>query len=442
MSLKRTRLLLSSVVAVLAVSLSACGSDGGHDHQSTTPADKRTPATVSPTSAQAQALPDEHIDLDDAVVSGPLLLSGETKFSINGVFGVATVHNPGKSTTTLDAATLLPGEEIESQSWAGAGTLDKPKALGAIVIRQPAAQLDPAHWEARIITVNPTTGSVEKSVTYLKSNAKIDESQIGVSSGPIVPIVYADASQPSGNVYYARYQVIGVDTGSGNVTWKSDGIGRAASPETIAIERAGSSTPGRDRCARVGVVRVSDGTWLGHMDQGTMGPNGCDGQFNYQYSGGAVIGVNRNEKYGQADRRIPYTAFDQQTGAKLSVPDAVFTLTDSGWLPTVEYNVPGGIAAYQLRAGEEIVSFDVRDGRTLFSLDQDRAKSLNAELKGIVGHNMIVKTTDQLLYVDVNSGHSQTTAPPATALAHVAGNWTLFTDGTLTNSLIEIGKPR
>ena len=105
----------------------------------------------------------------------------------------------------------------------------------------------------------------------------------------MVPIVYADTGQPSGNVYYARYFVIGVDTASGRVVWTSDGAGRAATPETIAIERAGSTIAGRDRCARVGVVRVSDGMWLGHMDQPQQG-TGCDGQFDYQYGGGAVIG--------------------------------------------------------------------------------------------------------------------------------------------------------
>lgn len=439
--MSHSRFLLSSVVVILALALSACGSADRPGSTATTDSTTATPVTTPTTTAPKLA--DEHVDLDEFTVSDPLLLDGgsETQFPIGGVRGTATVYLPGKSPVTGDAATLLPSEEIESQAWAGSGSLDEPKLIGAVVVRHPAANLDPEYWEGRLVTVNPLTGSVEKSVTYLKNNAKIDDSQIGIGSGPVVPIVYADTGQPSGNVYYARYFVIGVDTASGRVVWTSDGAGKAATPETIAIERAGSTIAGRDRCARVGVVRVSDGMWLGHMDQPQQG-TGCDGQFDYQYGGGAVIGLNRINTYGRADRRIPYTAFDLRTGAKLAVPEAVFTLTDNGWLPKVQYDVAAGIGAYQLTAGDEIVAFDVRNGQTLFSLDQTRAKALNAKLQGIAGRSLIIETTDQQLYVDVDSDQSGTTAPPATAVAHVTGNWTLFTDGTLTNSLVELGMPQ
>ena len=106
--MSHSRFLLSSVVVILALALSACGSADRPGSTATTDSTTATPVTTPTTTAPKLA--DEHVDLDEFTVSGPLLLDGgsETQFPIGGVRGTATVYLPGKSPVTVDAATLLP----------------------------------------------------------------------------------------------------------------------------------------------------------------------------------------------------------------------------------------------------------------------------------------------------------------------------------------------
>lgn len=316
--------------------------------------------------------------------------------------------------------------DVSSTNFRQTGGPDNTRILAMGSYYTPSAGLEPAYTTYVIFVYDPFTDRVVKTVS---------------SRG----IGWREVFGGDGNVFLAQqgyYQdsetVIAYDMNSGTEVWRRPGhveyIGSGwgetegyGTRGTAVIERfIAPTSPEYGNCTISTMVNMeTNAAWtLDHTyTYDTHGPR-CEAAI---YRQGLV---SLEGDWNPATDPV----FDVATGTRLNIPGTSFHETNE-FSSGIKRSKEGGLLAWAEESGE--IRVVRNDGTVVWTLAADKAKPVNARVEALAPTTLWLRTSDQLLRVDLVTGAvAPTTEEPTFPVTQLKGGWTLYTDGLLRRDRI------
>lgn len=330
------------------------------------------------------------------------------------VSSTGLLYLPGIGETTVDAAALLPSEEVVYQQYGYGYDGDEPFIIGLVGVRIPASGLTPEQTVYSVLRIEPTadlevTARVEIDFGPADPDAISEPSPPYLSGSSRTGIVTLNGSSDC----CSPWRTIAIDLVSESIAWDSPtpvwqaGFGLAQAVLTNYILT--------DSDCVVSGVNFANGEELWRSGN-------CDGPRPSTITGGryVVSDVIDPEEglLGVAEVRAV------ATGKTVTIPmrevQGVDPLSSLGWGRT-----DSDISA----SNGDLVVVDLDSGQTVFTIEQDRYEDLELTPVSIFDKHLYVTTTDEQLVVDLTTGEEAGTWTEA-PLAE-AGDYTWMTDDGL-----------
>ncbi len=370
-----------------------------------------TPDSTATTAADSEtiALPDGNWNPFGPFLAKPQMRTGRA-FALEGPI---TLFVPGNGVITVDAATLLPDEEVVEQSHIYVFDDERPFLASAVVIRVPAAGLEPEHFVEAVLGVD-VEGSPR--VTSRVDVGEGDQQSLDVrgSSRDGVVAIQRGLAQENGDWVFSS---TGVDLLDERVVWHHENtsiIHPGAFEHVALVTHSQRGGPCGTVATVVGTeVATGDSTWT-QPDVGiSQSQVGCPAVLDEPY--GRFVGMKKSGD--------PPFVFDAETGTSVEIARPVFEFDPLGTVGALEFHTGG--AHYVM----DFVLVDLSTGEEVFSIDLEQAKSLGLEVSSIFDDILYVTTTDEQLAIAPRTGEQLGTWT-AHPIAQV-GRYTLLSDRTL-----------
>ena len=422
--------LLAVAVPVTIASIRAAADRSAP--QATT--ERLTPSSTSatPSPASTEPPPDLPVGIGWTPVGRVLVASNgisrydhsDTTVTINRARGAAPlleVFVPGVGERSLDLSSAFPAGQVNSEVATVAGPTHHMLFVIVANERIPAVGLNPESAQVDIATFDLTTGALAYRGTLGKSTDP--SSTFGSLSGSDTNVVAVEA-------YNA---ILGINAATGGTIWQmpapaNSGIGIvAAAQNSIVVQSDTSGTDGnRHPCVVETGVATATGDTLWSVDS-TKVPatvdncpsTGIDSEL------GAIVVVGFHDIDGTGGPGVPSRAFDAQTGTPLTLQ--IYTVRNYDPIRGYALNLPED--AFGALTGNVSV-YDVHTGKTIYEIDQAKAKALNLRVVSLFDGYLYVQTTDGSPVIDVVTG--KTIANSSSRYPeNLVGSWTFYSDGTL-----------
>lgn len=423
----RSRFAQLAAVVCLTTVLAACASAPQQPEPTLTPGTttSRTPAPAAP--QRAETIP---LESGRWTPVGPVLFSQSSSIHDGTVEGSPVVLVPNLGEFELDAAALLPDEEVVDSAFTyvgenQAGADGEVVLAGLATVRVPASGLDPEHF------VNVVLGlSLDESGPGLVTRTEI-------FSGPQRSAWFSGSTADGfiavniDQTYYltpeqgaVTAQLVGVDVENGRKVWeRADSLEVSFGEQTLLAiedyfgEACAQAAEGIDVATGDTVWRIAPVAFLGNpsgWECDIVHDDGRSGPFGYVYP---AKGQGLDDVYDLV--RVA-------DGNRAQLPRAV-------------NNVPLGldifdpVAPMAMAAGffseTGLIVFDTGTGDVVYEIDATRAKSLALTAESLFGGLLYLKTTDEQIVVDVQSGEEigEWSVYPVAQV----GDYTLLSDDTL-----------
>lgn len=423
------RLCSTITAAALALVLAGCQSPTGTS--SVPPAGGSEPAPSSPSpTVTAIATPTPTIANASAPAGyqpfGHFLY--KPSFGQGGVpriDGQAALYVIGNGEVVLSGKSLLPGNDVQSESYTSIGTKDKPLLAAALQVRQPAKGLDPEKYIWSIAVIDPKTMSIVKSTDVLSNDSK-DVRINGLTGSTNGTAVAYDVEGP--NTTMADVKATGFDAQTGTKLWEKVGYLEGPVLGAVVLKTDGATKENGAACPVFTGTEVASGKVLYTLDAGTLpDKTSCGSTDVVAFVGSAASYSGRSEmfKYIRIHSWSADYSFEALTGKPVTLPHEV-----TGVDPHSNLVFPVQIEPMDGSFDQPFGVLDTATGKPAWVLDDAKAKQLQVRLRAIYNNKVYLQTTDQQPVIDLTTGKTISDNDPRYPVGAV-DDWTYWSDGVL-----------
>jgi hypothetical protein len=343
--------------------------------------------------------------------------SADNEHDALGHQGSVNLFHPKYGTIIIDAAKLMPGENVVFERYASSGTADAPTIAGIIETKTPSHDLQPAGTTVYAVQIDPSTQSIRNEAEvgrYVEGDYHPAPDGLVGSKGSVV----AYSSDPQ--------TVVGFDVSTKKQVWSRPGemIRGVFDAGGAIIQTAGAQLKGIG-CHHDAVVDAATGQDVFVADGFDLQPDknkSCAELSETVFPTAGIIGISADPSNGAgATNYQSADAYDFVHKQHLNLDPSTKMADEHSNLVVVSPN------------GQEY-AIDVRDsvsGKTLYSIDEQKGEALQLHIVSFFNKQLWVKTTDEHLVVDAATGQTVsrgwTTYPE-----QVADDWVLYSDGKFT----------
>lgn len=421
----RLRICSTVTVSALALLLAGCQSPSGTTSEpvsapvaesapSSTPA--LTPTPTPTPSVTSVAAPTGYQPFGHFLYK-PLFDQGD----LPRVDGQASLYVIGTGEVALVGKTLLPGKDVQRETYTSIGTKDKPLVAAAFQVRQPAKGLDPEKYVWSIAVIDPTTRTIVKSTDVLSSDTK--EVKIDGLTGSPNGSAVAYAVEGTTNTL-ADMKATGFDTMAGAKLWEKPGYLEGPVLGAVVLKTEGATKVNGAACPVFTGTEIATGKVLYTLDAGTV-PDTRDCGRTDVSSSGSYSGRAEMFKYIRIHGWSADYSFEALTGKPVTLPHEV-----TGADPRSSLVFPVQIGPMNSSSAQPFGVLDTATGKPAWVLDDAKAKQLQVTLRSIYNHKAYLKTTDQQPVVDLDTGKTISDNDPRYPVGAV-DDWTYWSDGVL-----------
>lgn len=422
---------LAAVVVVVTVIAVAAGSPAQSRKPASAPATQQTVASATAAAVETptptptpvdQMIGEDWTPIDRILVSSneigsPGGIGPGNAITIADTSQMLDIYVPGTGQQQINVDTPFAGKQVDSASVTVAG--DNSQLLVVVAsIRIPSQGLNPASAEDEIATFDLATGQPVYSGT-VSTTTNPDAKIGGVSGSHADAVVFSDWNG-----------IIAVNPRTGATIWKHpDGYVVAQTAGSVAVETQTSGYDWSERqCDIETGIATATGATLWSVDSRTV-PHTEGSCSALKVNAITSPGTDNNAMIQVVSESGTGTTTDQTFDAETGGPR---TLTDEKSYDPVTGDVfyDPAVITNDYNPGPLVVN-DTHTGKTIYQIDQTKAKSLNLSVQALYDGYLYTKTTDGTPVIDVTTG--QTVADNVTRYPEAAvGDWTYYSDGTLS----------
>jgi hypothetical protein len=343
---------------------------------------------------------------------------------VDGPFELYVVgHGP----VTLSAENLFPGKEITAESYTSIGTEAEPLIAAVVQTREEAEGLEPQQFVTVLLAIDPTSQTVLHTTEVRRGDSATDSEAHRLTGSPNATV----AAFSTGDAPDAPSTTVAYDALTGEKVWEKPGW--LEGPVLGAVTLLSPSGPGTQDdhetpCETATDVAVPTGEVLHTFTASTLG-SPCPAL--------EVIAIDQNagtpqqaekQKYVRitADTSDDEVNYDALTGAERTLPSTLVAAD-----PHSDLVFPlDRVSDRNTQRVEPFGVLDTSTGKTVWTLDAQKAYQLDATVRAIYKGKLYLKTTDQAPVVDLATGETIADDDPRYPVGAV-DSWTYWSDGTL-----------